>query len=241
MAATGLSADPKEYRSAARRPGRRTDRRLGRELMRDVAKRRGVPGARGLPHGGPPRRTRIRTGVRFRWRAARGRRSRRAGPPDDARRSPSASCRASAPRWPTVASGSSTTSSRTSTSSSTSELPRRSPRPPARPVAGSRLTHPFPSVLDGLVWPRRARGRRRLRRPSGWGLDDGCRSIGTVNDLATRPRTPAASRASPSRPGWSARGRARPSGRSAVGVGLGLRPSGAGCGLAVVVLAIGWL
>ena len=74
MAATGLSADPKEYRA---RLADQSDDQIdawAAELMRDVvdpARRR--QGRRRLPSGGPARRARIRTGVRFRRRAAGGR------------------------------------------------------------------------------------------------------------------------------------------------------------------------
>ena len=42
MGATGLSADANEYRARLAGAGRRPDRRLGAEMMRDVAIRRGV-------------------------------------------------------------------------------------------------------------------------------------------------------------------------------------------------------
>ena len=74
MAATGLSADPKEYRA---RLADQSDDQIdawAAELMRDVAIRRGDrQGRRRLPPGRPARRARIRTGVRFRRRAAGGR------------------------------------------------------------------------------------------------------------------------------------------------------------------------
>ena len=74
MAATGLSADPKEYRT---RLAEQSDDQIdawAAELMRDVAIRRGVVKvvedfrkAARLDERG------FRTGVRFRWRAAGGR------------------------------------------------------------------------------------------------------------------------------------------------------------------------
>ena len=87
MAATGLSADPKQYRA---RLADQSDDQIDAwvaELMRDVVIRRGDrQGGRGLPSGGRARRTRFRTGVRFRRWAAGGDRARRGGPargPDD--------------------------------------------------------------------------------------------------------------------------------------------------------------
>ena len=83
MAATGLSADPKEYRA---RLADQSDDQIdawAAELMRDVVDPpRHRQGRRRLPARGPARRSRIRTGVRFRRRAAGVIGRDAAGPPD---------------------------------------------------------------------------------------------------------------------------------------------------------------
>ena len=87
MAATGLSADPKEYRA---RLAEQSDEQIdlwAQEMMRDVAKRRGVIRVlEDLRRAAKLERARYRTGVRFRRWTARRDRARRAGPTDDARR-----------------------------------------------------------------------------------------------------------------------------------------------------------
>ena len=74
MAATGLSADPKEYRA---RLADQSDDQIdawAAELMRDVAIRRGVVKVvDDFRARRPARRAQFRTGVRFRWRPAGGR------------------------------------------------------------------------------------------------------------------------------------------------------------------------
>ena len=107
VAATGLSADPKEYRA---RLAEQADEQIdawAAELMRDVVIRRGDrQGGRGLPAGRPARRARIRTGVRFWWRAAGGHRARRRGPPDGpGDHACTRWCRGSGPRSRTGANG----------------------------------------------------------------------------------------------------------------------------------------
>ena len=89
MAATGLSADPKEYRRRlAEQPDAQIDA-WAAELMRDVAKRRGVIRVLAdFRKAAKLERTGYRTGVRFRKRPDRDRRTGRPGSPDDARDRP---------------------------------------------------------------------------------------------------------------------------------------------------------
>src|SRR5580765_746158 len=98
------------------------------------------------------------------------------------------SFRASVRRSRMVGSGSSTTSSRTSASSSTSD---RAPGVGARALGWIRLTHPFPSILDGLV-------SGAIAFLAGGVADEVVRvglamtalqlGIGTVNDVVDAPR-----------------------------------------------------
>ena len=89
MGATGLSADPTEYRA---RLAEQTDAQIdtwAAELMRDVAIRRGVVRVvEDFRRADEARRAGIRTGVRFRRRSARDRRQGRAGAPDRPRGRP---------------------------------------------------------------------------------------------------------------------------------------------------------
>src|SRR6478672_8079955 len=96
--------------------------------------------------------------------------------------------RASARRCRTVGSGSSTISSRTSASSSTSD---RAPGVGARALGWIRLTHPFPSILDGLVsgaiaWVAGGAADQVVR--IGVAMTALQLGIGTVNDIVDAPR-----------------------------------------------------
>ena len=82
MAATGLSADPTEYRA---RLADQSDDQIdawAAELMRDVAIRRGVVRVVEDFRRAAGSTRRFRTGVRFRWRTAGGHRARRQRPAD---------------------------------------------------------------------------------------------------------------------------------------------------------------
>ena len=241
MAATGLSADPTEYRSPPREQSDEQIDLWAQEMMRDVAKRRGVIRVlEDLRRAATPQRTRYRTGVRFRrWAAGRGR-ARRAGPPDDAG-DHALRPRAGHPR----------------------RSPRRSPAPdrlPRRELrrARLRLTGPSPgsrgSSGSSIPSRRSSTASSSPRSPSSpeptrhsaraRGVDD--RAPG-VDRGAQRPprrarrRGPQAGQADPGRSGERARRRAscsweRPS-------GSGWRPlagdPGSRC-WRVVVLAIGY-
>ncbi len=147
VAATGLSADPTEYRA---RLTEQTDEQIdlwAQEMMRDVAKRRGV--IRVLDD--------LRRAARLSERDIERAFASGDGPPAVIGRDaqgrqmmPAVALYALVPgicaRTPrTLASVSSTTWSRTSTSSSTSDGPL------TRAAAFIRLVHPFPSLLDGVV------------------------------------------------------------------------------------------
>ena len=224
MAATGLSADPKEYRA---RLDEQSDDQIdawAAELMRDVAIRRGVikvvddfrkavdwtsvvSNGCSLLAVAPP--------------ASIGRD--RDGPPDGPGDHP-VRARAGHPRpGPRRArSGSSTTSSRTSTSSSTSDAHRRRRSHPAggHPVPSLPSTPAGPWSAVALVAGADAAVAVRL----GAG-DDGLQvSIGALNDLRRRAarRRPQAAQADPGR----ARVAGRRPGRRRGGRGRGPRARG---------------
>jgi 4-hydroxybenzoate polyprenyltransferase len=238
VAATGLSADPSEYRA---RLAEQSDEQIdlwAQEMMRDVAKRRGVIRVledlrraarlseadieRAFASGNGP--------MASLGRDAQGRQM-----------MPAVALHAMVPgirAVGTAGSASSTISSRTSTSSSTSDGP-------ARALGLVRLVHPFPSVLDGVVV-----GAVALL--AGGGVDAALRlggsmvalqaSIGALNDLRDAaadvgripPKPIPAGLVRPSLARWVA--------VTAAGVGLLLAATvgPAVVGLAVLVLVIGY-
>ena len=180
VGATGLSADPKEYRSAARGAAATTQiDAWAAELMRDVAIRRGhrqgrrrtsarargstSPNSNGcsLPAAGRPRSS---------GATATGRAHGPGGHPVRARaRDPVAGRRRArtADRVP-----------RRELRRARLRLTRRGRARRSRPAAGCRLVHPFPSLLDGVVrraWPR-SPARRRTWRVRHRACDDRCSS-----------------------------------------------------------------
>ena len=230
MGATGLSADPKEYRT---RLADQSDDQIdawAAELMRDVAIRRGVVKVvERLPTRDAPRRAWFRTGVRFRRRPA-GASSAATGRghlmvPDDHPPRPRPGHPLPGPGRPGPA----------------HRVPRRELRGDRlrlrrRALAG-RLGRPSgwsgsptrsPRVLDGLVTAARRRHRRPATRPTavrlGLSMIALQVSIGILNDLVDAPRDagrkPAqADPGRPRRPGsrramasWPPRHRPRPRG-----------------------------
>ena len=139
------------------------------------------------------------------------------------------------------ASGSSITSSRTSTSSSTSD---RRPDPLRAAFAVLRLTHPFPSLLDGAVVAAvavLAGGDAATAARLGWSMTALQAAIGTVNDLIDAPADAGRKPGKPIPAGLIPARAARVLALAAATLGLALTlPSGIGLlVLAVVVLAIG--
>ena len=232
VGATGLSADPTEYRARlADQPDAQIDT-WASELMRDVAMRRGIVRVvADFRPVGEAQRARIRTGVRFwRWPARDGREGRR-GPPVV----PAVALWALVPGDPVAGRRRARPADR---------VPRRElrrarlrliarARRPASAFATSpplaRLVHPFPSILDGAVVALVALvagGAAPVAIVLGLSMTLLQFAIGTVNDLvdAPRGRRPQARQADPRGP----RDRPRRTGRSRSCSAV------AGCVLAIV-------
>jgi 4-hydroxybenzoate polyprenyltransferase len=144
---------------------------------------------------------------------------------------------------------SSSTSSRTSRRSSTSEAPL-APRPGEPSLASRltgwvRLTHPFPSLLDGLATAAIAlvaAGEAPAAVRLGISMTALQASIGILNDVVDAPRDAGHKPSKPIPAGLVDPGRARVGLLVAAGVGLALAiPSGPAVAvLAALILAIGY-
>jgi 4-hydroxybenzoate polyprenyltransferase len=148
-----------------------------------------------------------------------------------------------------VGTGSSSTSSRTSRRSSTSEAPG-APRPGEGSLAGQvagwvRLTHPFPSLLDGIATAAiaaLASGDVPTVVRLGVSMTALQASIGILNDVVDAPRDAGRKPSKPIPAGLVEPGRARAGVVVAAGLGLALAaPSGrAVVALGAAILAIGY-
>jgi 4-hydroxybenzoate polyprenyltransferase len=142
----------------------------------------------------------------------------------------------------------SSTWSRTSTRSSTSERTRRSPRPGAVLAGFVRLSHPFPSLLDGVVVAAvasiaGAEGRTALAL--GASMTALQASIGTLNDIVDAPADRDAKPRKPIPSGLvspaAAKAMAVLAGGAGIVIGWSAGPfGGAVVPLAVLVLVIGY-
>jgi 4-hydroxybenzoate polyprenyltransferase len=144
--------------------------------------------------------------------------------------------------------GWSNTSSRTSTRSSTSDRPARSGGPAAVAAGFVRLSHPFPSLLDGVVVAGVALiagAETGTAAALGLSMTALQASIGTLNDIVDAPADGAAKSGKPIPAGLVSRSAAATMAVVAGGVGLVVGwlagPFGSAVVLlAVIVLAIGY-